>query len=180
LGEAKVKRERLRATLLDECDRWSAPPSADEDAAREAVAALPVVKVRRLPADQIAYMRMPGRECHANCAWYAENDPERKTEHVIGWWIQPGADVLHSVIKRDGGYFCLTPQLAGTPEVFDFVPDPEIEAREEGEYRAFYRNGFRCVPGIRFDPAETIRYMEWMREKLLAGVNPMKLATMRM
>jgi hypothetical protein len=174
MGEAKAKRERLRAVMLDECEKWSFPPSVAEAQAVAEVGQLPSVTARRVPERDIAYMRMPGKECHANCAWYADNDPDKATRHVIGWWRQPGAFVLHSVVERAGQYFCITPQLPDTPETFEFIPDPAVEGRQEGEVRRFYRNGHPCHPGLRFDPPWTIRYMEAVKARLLAGVHPMR------
>lgn len=174
MGEAKRKREQLRQLMLRETDQWSFPPSPEEAALVAKLDVLPSVTARRVPEDQIAYMRMPGKECHANCAWYASNDPEGKARHVLGWWRQPEAYVLHSVIERDGQHVCITPQLQGTPATFEFVPDAEIEVRDEGDVRVFYRDGRRWHPGVRARPQEMIEHMEKVRRRLRAGGNPYK------
>lgn len=176
MGEAKVRREAMRRMMLAECEKWSFPPTPEEADIVAQISTLPRVNVRRVDNDAIAYMRMPGKECHANTRWYQDNDPEGKAMQATGWWEQNGSYVLHSVVRRDGAYFCITPQQPDVPDTFEFVPDPVLEWREEGEYRVCYRSGYKCSPGVRADPDAVIKYMATVRERLESGMLPLEAA----
>lgn len=172
MGAAKRKREELRKALLEEMDKWSFPSTEWETRTVEEIRKLPVVKVRRYPDDTLAWMRMPPRQCHANARFMQENDPERRARQVTGWWVQEGDYLLHSVVARDGEYLCVTPAPLHQDDLFDFIPDPKIEWREEGDHRVAYRDDVEIGPGVRSDPVGTLAKIEEMRARLLSGMNP--------
>jgi hypothetical protein len=175
VGEAKRRREEMRATFLKFSERWSFPASDWEAAAIAEVERLPVVRAFRVPAEQIAYMRMPAQECHTNCRWYEENDPEGKVRAAVGWLPQPGVFVLHSVVERGGKLMCITPNAFVGGDTLDFIPDAKIQWREgEGGVRHFTRDGQDIGPGIRKDPARTIADNERVRRNLLSGMDPLQ------
>jgi hypothetical protein len=172
VGEAKRKEERLRAALLVECDLWDRPGSAWEAQLVEEIGQLEIVAAERAPADQLEWGGMQPRECHANSIFYSRNDPTGASKHVLGWWVQGDLLVLHSVIENDGRYICITPQESDVPAVFPFIPDPAIEAREEGDHLEYYRNGQPITAGLRQDPVAHRASIVLMRERLLGGMKP--------
>lgn len=117
-------------------------------------------------------MRMKPRQCHNNASFMERNDPEKKTKHIFGWSILGDFYVLHSVILRDGSYLCVTPTGPSSPDNFRFVPDPQIEWREEGNLRLFYRGDGKIGRGVRAHPAKAIEDLAVLKEILLSGKNP--------
>lgn len=173
MGEAKQKLEQKRAEFLKVIEGWIKPPTEEEAQIAKALSNLNVVVVPRAPAEQIAYMRMKPRECHLNCQFYAKNDPEKKSKMVFGWTIDSGVFVLHSVIKREGSMFCITPTELSDTKI-KFIPDNELAAEitAEGKYE-FYRSGIKIEGyGIRPDPEETIAFGNVMKRRLQSGMNP--------
>lgn len=174
MGEAKQKIEHLKALVLNQIERWNFPQSAAEaDAVRE-IERLPIIKVWRYPKAQLAYMRMQPNQCHANARFMQDNDPEGKCKQLTGYLLQQGNYVLHSVVERDGDVFCVTPILIDDPDEFQFIPDPDIEWRDEEDTRVAYRKGVEVQPGFRSDPGETIRISAIIKERIEAGMHPMK------
>lgn len=178
MGEAKKKREVMAQQLRLQAERWSFPESEAETQAVAEISKLDTVTVRRVSPDKLAYMRMEPNQCHANALFMENNDPQRKTKRISGYWLQQGNYVLHSVIKDDNGYFCVTPIVIGAPPVFDFIPDPDIEWREENDFRVAYRKGIPVEPGFRGDPAETKRMSSVIVARLDAGMSPMEATRM--
>lgn len=88
--------------VLLELDRWSFPVTDWELATVKEIVRLRVIRVQRVDAAQLEWMRMKPRECHANARFYEENDPQRRSKHVIGWWPQNGNYVLHSIVRSRG------------------------------------------------------------------------------
>lgn len=115
---------------------------------------------------------MPPRECHANVRWQVANDPTGSCRQVLGWWVQGDVYTLHSVLGQGDNLVCITPQLRDVPQRFPFIPDPEIEGREEGDFMVYYRKGWRLPNGLRTDAQATIRINEAARERLLGGASP--------
>lgn len=151
---------------------WNFPPSPEEDALVAELQTMPVRTVTRYPPDVLEWMRMPPHECHANALFMERNDPDGKMRRVSGWIIEPGRYVLHSVVDQGGELVCVTPAPMVPLVEFPFVPDPEIEWRERGEYVSAYRRGRKIGPGVRLDPLETIRQVKQIKERLRAGMNP--------
>lgn len=172
MGEAKRRLQETRAKFLRMIERWDFEPSDWERDTVAAVEQLPAVTVRRYPADALAWMRMKPQECHANCRFMQDEDPNGRVRQITGWLLENDNYVLHSVIDQGDGLCCVTPMLVNAPAVFDFKPDPAIEWREEGEYRVAYRGGQAIEPGVRRDPAKSRREVSIMRERLLSGMNP--------
>lgn len=174
LGEAKRKIEELKSLVIKQFERWDFPSTdAEVEAVRE-IRQLPVVMVQRYPADKLAWMRMPTNQCHANARFMVDNDPEGKIRQVTGFWPQAGNFVLHSVIEREGVLNCVTPLPFEAPAVFPFIPDPEIEWVEEGDYRTAYRKGLLVEPGLRSDPAENARIAAVVMARINSGIHPLK------
>lgn len=173
MGEAKLKREKLRATLIGEMEKWTFPPSAWETQLVAELSALPSIRVERWPQRVLAEMGMPAKHCHENASWFEKNDPESKSRQVTGWWKQDMGYVLHSVVERDGEMACITP----TPyhdDHLDFVPDPAIDWHEDKEKGVFvaYRNGVKIGPGVRFDSEGMIKHLRADIEAMKVAKNP--------
>ncbi|WP_338576505.1 hypothetical protein V8J38_14030 [Brevundimonas olei] len=177
MGEAKRREAGLREQLLKKVDQWVFPASQWEADTVAELKVLPVVTAQRASAQEIAYMRMPVSECHANCRWYEANDPTGTFKAVVGWLVDPdGNYVLHSVISDgQGGYGCITPATADNRPFFEFVPDPKISWQDGKDgYRRAIRGGQVIGAGVRSDPDKTIAEALEVKRKLLAGIHPMK------
>ena len=174
MGEAKRKREALIGLLKGQMQRWDFPSSKAEVDAVAEIEQLPTILVQRYPPEILARMGMPPNQCHANARFMQDNDPEGKCRQISGYWPQSGNYVLHSVVERDGEIFCVTPLSIGGPDHFAFIPDPDIEWREEGNYRIAYRKGVPVEPGFRSDPEENKRISAIVLARIEAGVHPLK------
>ncbi len=174
--EARRRREKLKAMMLDEVADWTRPASVEETALLAEVERLPIVTVERMPAERLSWMRMEPRKCHVNCDWYERNDPEAAWKTVAGWWLQPyGVYMFHSVVRRGNAYACITPQAVNVPDIFEFAPDPEAVRVEDATGRSsFQRRGERMPVMVRRDPERTIRAYTLVKERILAGMDPMK------
>lgn len=174
MGQAKRNREQLRKEVIKGIDDWSFPETEWETETVAEIEKLPVIRVRRYPDEALEYMRMIPKQCHANAKFMQENDPDGICWQVSGWWIQEGNYVLHSVVERAGEFFCVTPVPMDSDYKFDFIPDPKIEWREEGEYRNSYRDNVEIGVGLRSDPKRTLKRNSIMKDRLLSGMNPYK------
>ncbi|WP_234052600.1 MULTISPECIES: hypothetical protein [unclassified Xanthobacter] len=179
MGEAKRKLEQVRHTFLADLGEWMFPPSDWETRTVAEIQALPVVIVTRRPDRDLEYMRMPAKQCHENAHFLQVHDPEGLMRHVTGWWVQDGNYVLHSVVEKDGHFFCVTPAPAYVEKTFDFIPDDKIEWRVDGEHMAPFRDGVEVGRGVRTDAAATIAELEVLRQRLLSGMNPYKAVRKR-
>jgi hypothetical protein len=135
---------------------------------------LPVITAQRAPADQLEYMRMEPRGCHANAHFMEKNDPQRRMKQIVGWWPQDMVFVLHSIVRTCDGYMCVTPaDFKMNPEThFKFIPDPKIKIRPDGKIRSYYRDGVKIGPGVRHDPTQTVADTEIVRQRLYSGMDP--------
>ncbi len=174
MGEAKRKQEELRRTVLRFMEMWDFPPSAAEAEAVAEITALPIVRVQRYPPDKLAWMRMKQNQCHANSRFMEDNDPEKKCKQVAGYLLQTGNFVFHSVVEREGDFFCVTPMGANMPDEFDFIPDPDIVWQQESDTNVAYRKGVPVGVGFRSDPEESKRVSAIMRARIEAGIHPLK------
>ena len=172
MGEAKRKLEAMRASMLENIERWSFPPSDWEKAVVASISQLTVVMVERASDDQLAWARMKPQECHANARFMEENCPDGRTRQILGWWFQQGQYVLHSVIRQGDTMICVTPSPYNTENPFQFIPDDEIEVRKEGDQYVFYRNEQPIGPGVRGDPETALRKGATLRKRLKSGINP--------
>ncbi|WP_146170683.1 hypothetical protein [Cereibacter changlensis] len=171
MGEAKRKRSASTQSFLKTLDDWSFPDSQWERETVNEILGLPVYTAVRYPAEVLAYMKMPVKECHANAQFMEQNDPDGEIRRVSGWWPQDGNFVLHSVILRKGQHFCVTPQQIACPDSFDFIPDSKIEWRDEGDIRQAYRSGVAIRYGVRLDPRKTLEEIEIVRARLRSGMS---------
>ncbi|QUS59029.1 hypothetical protein [Pseudovibrio brasiliensis] len=172
MGEAKQKREKLKIQYLNELDEWSFDPSDWERQMVKEILDLPTVKVTRYPKDVLEWMRMPPRQCHANARFMEENaSPSDRIKQVAGWWILEGNLVLHSVINQAGQYACVTPLLYDDNQTFEFIPDPEIKWRNDGDYRTAFRGGQEIGKGLRINPEASLKRISHIRAKLDAGLD---------
>jgi hypothetical protein len=174
MGQAKQKREELKKLVLHFINEWDFPATEHEARAVEEIRRLPQLTVRRYSEAQLAYMRMKPNQCHANAQFMEDNDPERKCKRISGYLIESGNYVLHSVVERDGDYFCVTPVPTGGPSEFLFIPDYDIEWRVEGDKRVATRKGCEIKPGFRSDPEETKRISSIIRARIEDGIDPIK------
>lgn len=166
--------EALRQKLLARIEEWSFAPTPDEAAIVAAVDDLPVVIVKKVSAEQIAFMRMPDGQCHANADWYARNDPSGRWKMVSGWMHGGDAYVLHSIISDGENYLCLTPFLTVDDEYFPFVPDTALCWQDGADgFRHCTRNGVEIGVGVRLHPKAMIAKLTSLKEKLVAGIDPM-------
>jgi hypothetical protein len=173
MGQARVRREALRQKMLNKSKEWDFSPSAWEAAVCAELREEDVVVIRRAPAGQLAWSRMPANECHANARWYVKNDPSGKARAVVGWWVQWPNFVLHSVVEVEGALICMTPSQFNEAEI-PFIPDPKIGWIENGEVYSAIRNGQIVGPGVRKFPEFAMAQNEIVRERLIAGVDPSK------
>lgn len=171
MGEAKRRREQLRATMLEQSEFWAGPDSEWETALVEELLDMKVERVPRMAAEDIAWMRMPANACHANTRFYEANDPTGQGKSVTGWWLQGLDFVLHSVLGNNGQYCCITPSAGGETEIF-FVPDPNISWIETGDVYSPVRNGQIIGLGVRRFPAFTRAMNDAVSTRLLAGMDP--------
>jgi hypothetical protein len=178
MGEAKRRRERqVVLAMIETLERWSFPPTQAEADLVKKIAKLPVVQVRRIPREELNRKGMLPSLCHHNAYTFAKTDPEGKTKQVTGWWPGEGNYVLHSVVEHAGLFYCVTPKSDEIPEIFSFIPDPQIVWLQEGNVKKAYRNGFKIDRGLRTDPAETIRINAIIRKRVESGMQPSKAAT---
>ena len=174
MGEAKKRRDALKVRLLQEADRLSMPPSADESALVAELDQLEVIRVHRQPKARLDKARMRPRMSHDNARWFEQNDPDKAARAVTGWRLTPGGlYILHSVVETGGVLTCVTPSgIAGDAGWFDFLPDPDIAIVPAGERYRFVRKGVELGYGARQDPQRVIAAMARVKQDLEAGGNP--------
>ena len=163
----------MRREALKKSAEWDFPTSAWEEEVCAELREDDVVLVRRAPAEQLAWSRMPAGQCHANARWYEQNDSSGKARMVTGWWVQWPNFVLHSVVEIDRQLICITPSSFHESEI-PFIPDPKISWIENGEVYSAVRSGQIVGPGIRVFPAFTLAQNAIVRERMLAGRDPLK------
>ncbi len=174
MGEARKKRDTLRTRLLQEAERLSMTPSADESALVAELDALAVVRVHRQPRARLDKARMRPRMSHDNARWFENNDPDKAARAVTGWRLSPGGlYILHSVVETGGVLTCVTPSgIEGDADWFDFIPDRDIEVVPAGERYRFVRKGVELGYGARKDPEKVIAAMAAVKRDLDAGRPP--------
>ena len=174
MGEARKRREALKTRLLQEAERLSMAPSADESALIAELGALEVVRVYRQPRARLEKARMRPRLSHDNARWFETNDPDRSAKAVTGWRLTPGGlYILHSVVETGDVLTCVTPSgLEGDTDWFDFIRDPDIDVSLTGDRYRFVRKGVELGYGVRQDPEKVILAMAAVRRDLDAGIGP--------
>jgi hypothetical protein len=159
--------------MLKESGEWDFPPSEWEAEVCSELKEEDVVMVRRVSAAELAWMRMPANQCHANVRWYVENDPTKSACGVVGWWVQWPNFVLHSVIEVARRLICITPSPISEEEI-PFIPDPKIHWVKDDKVYSAIRSGQKIGPGVRKFPAFTVAQAAIVRERLLKGLDPLK------
>jgi len=174
MGEAKKRRDTLKTRLLQEAERLSMAPSADESALVAELGTLEVVRVYRQPKARLEKARMRPRLSHDNARWFEKNDPDKAACAVTGWRVTPGGlYVLHSVVETGDVLTCVTPSgIEGDADWFDFIRDPEIDVSLTGDKYRFVRKGVELGYGARKDPQKVIVAMAGVRRDLDAGKTP--------
>jgi hypothetical protein len=172
MGEAKRNLENIRKSLLAEFDKWDFAPTTWETKTIEELNSLPKVIVTRYPDHILKFMRMKPRECHANSRFMQEKDPDGRMKHVTGWLNVDDHYILHSVVDQCGQMVCVTPVQLEQSGTFEFIPDSQIEWRENGNVREAYRQDVLIGPGLRSNPEKTRADLAELRARLLSGMNP--------
>ena len=174
MGEARKRQDALKTRLLQEAERLSMTPSADESALVAELDALDVVRVYRQPRARLERARMQPRLSHDNARWFEQNDPDRAARAVTGWRLSPGGlYILHSVVETGDVLTCVTPSgIEGDAEWFDFVRDSDIEVLPAGDRYRFVRKGVELGYGARKDPQKVIAAMAGVKRDLAAGKRP--------
>jgi len=172
MGEAKINLEIIREYFIEVVEGWARPISSGEIIAVKEIASLPVITVPVADADQLAYSGMQKRECHLNCRFVSENDPEKQTHRILGWVPFEDCYVLHSIINQRGQNLCITPNEEGSTSI-RFIPDKTIidinTGHEEWRYE---RKGFQIFNGVRINPEKIIKQSLRCKELLLTDMNP--------
>ena len=171
MGEAKVKREQLRATMIEKTRDWMLPATEFEADLAKSILDLPVRLVPRVDQATIASMRMPSNECHANVGWYARNDPTGNTSQVTGWSTQWPDFTLHSVLGKGDQLMCITPNPVMDREIA-FKPDDRIAWVEDSEHYSPRIDGIEVPSNVRMFPDFTIAKCQFVLQQLEIVSNP--------
>lgn len=174
MSQAKLKKEHLRQVMLREVEDLSRPFADEEARLAEEIESLPAIVVERVSQQQLDRMRMRPNQCHANCLFYEQNDPEQKSRLRTGWLDFQWVFDPHSVIERDGRLLCLTPMLIPGASVFKFRPDPAITL--DTHRFMVIRNGSALESKVRRNPDLIALYADFIRSRLLAGADPAETA----
>lgn len=170
-------RDEMRRRFKMLARRWIFPASEWEAQVVHDIQKLSEYRIVRASPDQLAWARMPAQHCHANARWYQNNDPEKLTKHVTGWWRQDDVYILHSVIERDGTMICITPSPLDADSKLAFIPDSALSWTDDGVSRICMRNGQEVNYGVRANPEAVIRNSKIMITKLNSGGDPIRAAT---
>ncbi|HEX7855024.1 MAG TPA: hypothetical protein VF503_15145 [Sphingobium sp.] len=170
MGEAKIRREEMRARMIVELERLMAPATPEEAALNDEIRALDFYEIHRVPDAQLDYMRMEPQRCHQNAGVYAKLDPSGESRHVSGWWKRGGIFYFHSVVLARTKLHCVTPHRDRMP--LTFAPDFEIVWREEGGFMKSDRRGCEVPYLVRDFPEKVIAEATAARDGLLAGTDP--------
>lgn len=174
----KAGRERhaRRREYLKQVTRWSYPATdAEREIANEIDKIEPIMVERAHPLT-IDYMRMRPNECHLNCYAYEKLDTTGRAKMVSGWWSDNDVYILHSVIDTGDRLICITPGLHPSLDFtcIEFRPDPKIDRQDINEttVKMGTRQGVKLGVGIRRNPEEAIAVAEYVRTRLLSGMDP--------
>lgn len=170
MGEAKARREELRARMIVELERLMAPTSHDEDALNDEIRALDFYQIHRAPDAQLTYMKMEPQRCHQNAGAYVKLDPSGESRHVSGWWKRNGIFYFHSVVLSQTKLHCITPH--GDHSALTFAPDFDIVWREVDGSMNSDRRGAEVPYLVRDFPDKVIAEATEARDALLAGADP--------
>jgi hypothetical protein len=170
VGEAKGRREELRARMIVELERLMAPISPEEDALNDEIRALDFYEIHRVPDAQLAYMKMEPQRCHQNAGTYVKLDPSGESRLVSGWWKRNGVFYFHSVVLSQTKLHCITPHADRS--ALTFAPDFDIVWREKDGLMNSDRVGAEVPYLVRDFPDKVITEATETRDALLAGADP--------
>jgi hypothetical protein len=170
VGEAKIGREKLRAAMIVELERLMAPTSADENALNDEIRALDFYEIRRVPDEQMAYMRMEAQRCHQNAAAYAKLDPSGESRQVSGWWKRGSIFYFHSVVLSRTKLHCITPHRDRA--ALQFAPDFDILWLEADGLMNADRRGSKPPYLVRDSPEKVIAQATEAHDALMKGADP--------
>lgn len=179
VGEAKASARKQRDEALQAVEQWIAPTTDEELALANELSKMERVKVQRASAEELNDMQMSAQQCHDNCMKYKRMDPEGKSEVVLGWWFRDVAFVSHSVVRRDGMLFCVTPYDYDDDIWLDFVIDESIQLQEELSPPKISRKGAELPRFVRLEPEKLISECTWIRDRLISGMSVPRAFDMR-
>lgn len=170
MGEAKGRREELRARMIVELERLMAPASPEEATLSDEIYALDFYQIHRVPDAQLVYMKMEPQRCHQNAGAYVKLDPSGESRHLSGWWKRNGIFYFHSVVLSQTTLHCITPH--GDRSALAFAPDFDIVWREVDGLINSSRRGAEVPYLVRDFPDKVIAEATEARDALLAGADP--------
>ena len=161
--------DALIALILSPEWAWDFPASDWEAGVVAELLEMPVYDIKRFPQEELARVGMRPNACHENARAIVERQPG--AEAVAGWLVEQPDFAVHSVVKLNGHYVCVTPSRSGE-EGCVFMPDPKITWTAYRGTLAPVRNGRMIAgPGVRQFPAFTIAKFRLFRERLEAGTS---------
>lgn len=148
---------------------WDFPATDWEAQIVDELVAMPVYDIKRFPKEELDRLGMTFNACHANVRRIVENNPT--AEAVAGWLVDEPDFAVHSVIKVNGHYICVTPSRSGE-QTCVFMPDPKITWTPFRTALAPVRNGRLIAgPGVRQYPGFSTARFQLLRRKLEAGMS---------
>lgn len=171
--QGTVAQAELDQFIFRNVEEMAFEPSEWEAKTLLEVLALPRVTVTRPPENQLLAIGMRPNDCHANCAAQAANDPEGRSRHVWGWYINGSDLILHSVVDIGGDWYCLTPQTTSLPSRFQFIPDGQIEWQpsSDGMDLDAFRGGMPLPLTLRKYPQVHIQMRDEFMSLITAGMS---------
>ncbi len=158
--------------VLRNVEALGSPETEHEAIIFAEVLTLPRVVVSRQPVKRLLAAGMIPYNCHVNCHNQEARDPAKQSRHVTGWLIHGSNLILHSVVVTWNQWICITPQLDKAANQFEFIPDFDIEWRDNpGGWRDPVRKGVVVPDILRKNPAREIEKKERFLELLNSGLS---------
>lgn len=148
---------------------WDFPPTESEAGIVDELVDMPIYDIKRFPKEELDRLGMSFNACHANVRRIVEDNPG--AEAVVGWLVEEPDFAIHSVIKINDHYICVTPSRSGD-ETCAFMPDQKITWVPFGAELVPVRNGQMITgPGVRQYPDFSIARFKLLRRKFEAGMS---------
>ncbi len=161
--------QALIRQILSPEGAWDFPATDWEAGVVAELVDLPVYDIKRFPLDELERVGMRPNACHENVRQIVERHPG--SEPVVGWLIDEPDFAVHSVVRMNGTYLCVTPSLSGD-DGCAFMPDHKITWTRYGDTLAPVRNGQMILgPGVRQYPAFTTAKFKIIRRRLEEGAS---------
>ena len=163
----------LKTRLLNEIKLWTFPTFPEEKLIINELMDYPVISITRISYEQLSAANMKPKMCHDNCLRYVKNVPPNTCSIVHGWLVENGMFTLHSIVKEDGKYFCITPNEQ-MDDVFYFIPDNKINLiKGPDNVYEFFRDDIHIPSyGLRSNPEKLVSHYNEIKEMLLNGADP--------